>query len=765
LTPPETTLTATPPALGNVAEARFEFTSDRAATFQCKVDDGAATPCSSPFTTTVDEGSHLFEVVGVSITGVADATPATFTWDVDLTPPDTTISQAPPALDNSVDVTFEFAATELATFACALDGGTATPCTSPFAVTGLADGPHTLAITATDPAGNVEPAPATHAWTIDTSTPDTEIDTGPTGVVSATAATFTFSSPDAGAGASFACALDGGSFAPCTSPRALTNLAQGAHTFQVRVSDATGNTDPTPAQRTWTVDTVAPTVTITGGPTGPTNDNTPTFTFTTAGNPTAVTCRIGTGAFAACASSFTPAALADGAATFEVRAVDAAGNAGTATRAFTVDTVAPTVVITGGPTGPTSDTTPTFTFTTAGAPVTTECRIDASGFAPCTASFTPAALADGARTFEVRVVDAAGNSGAATRAFVIDTGAPTVTITGGPAGPTNDNTPTFTFTTAGSPTVTECRIGTAAFAACTSPFTPVTAVADGAATFEVRVADAAGNASSATRAFTVDTVPPTATITGGPTGPTNDTTPTFTFTTAGSPTVTQCRIGTAAFVACTGSYTPAALGQGATTFEVRVADAAGNASSATRAFTIDTVAPTATITGGPTGLTNDNTPTFTFTTSGAPTTTQCRIGLAAFVTCASPYTPAAVAEGARTFEVRVTDAAGNAASATRNFTVDTTPPTVNVTNGPTSSPGGNETFTFTREAGSTTRCRSYRFNQPGGAYTSCTSPVSWPMQPPPPGAVSAQWTFEVLATDAAGNMRSAFWNYSTFTIL
>ena len=93
LTPPETTLTATPPALGNVAEARFEFTSDRAATFQCKVDDGAALPCTSPFTTSVGEGSHRFEVVGVSIAGVPDATPATFTWDVDLTPPDTTTAR------------------------------------------------------------------------------------------------------------------------------------------------------------------------------------------------------------------------------------------------------------------------------------------------------------------------------------------------------------------------------------------------------------------------------------------------------------------------------------------------------------------------------------------------------------------------------------------------------------------------------------------------------------------------------------------------
>ncbi|HVK75487.1 MAG TPA: Ig-like domain-containing protein, partial [Kofleriaceae bacterium] len=682
LPPPDTMLTMTPAALGNVAEARFEFTAERGVGFVCKVDDEpAATPCASPFVRTVTEGTHTFEVAASSAAAVVDPTPATFTWQVDLTPPETTISQAPPLLDNSVDVTFEFSASEVATFACVVDGGAAAPCTSPFAVTGLLDGEHTVAITATDPAGNVEPAPASHTWTVDTSTPDTTIDTGPTGAVASAAATFTFSSPDAGAGASFACALDGEAFAACTSPHALAGLDEGAHTFEVRVSDATGNVDPTPARRTWTVDTIAPVVTITGGPAGPVNDPTPTFTFTTAGAPTVIECRIGGGAFAACTSPYTAAALPDGAATFEVRVADAAGNLGTATRAFVVDTVAPTVTITGGPAGPTSDPTPTFTFVADGGAVMTECRVGGGAFAACTSPFTAAALPDGAATFEVRVTDAAGNVGNATRSFTVDTGAPTVTITGGPTGPTSDSTPTFTFTTAGAPTVIECRVG-GAFAACTSPYTAAT-LPEGAATFEVRVADAAGNVGNATRSFTVDTVAPTVTVTGGPTGPTSDSTPTFTFTTAGAPTVIECRVGGGAFVACTSPFTPAALPEGAATFEVRVADAAGNVGNATRSFSVDTVAPTVTITGGPTGPTSDSTPTFTFTIAGAPTEIECRVGGGAFAACTSPFTPAALPDGAATFEVRVTDAAGNVGSATRSFTVDTVAPTVTITGGPT----------------------------------------------------------------------------------
>ncbi|HLO34183.1 MAG TPA: Ig-like domain-containing protein, partial [Anaerolineales bacterium] len=45
----------------------------------------------------------------------------------------------------------------------------------------------------------------------------------------------------------------------CSSPAAYSSLVNGPHTFQVRATDAVGNTDSTPASRTWTVDTIAPT--------------------------------------------------------------------------------------------------------------------------------------------------------------------------------------------------------------------------------------------------------------------------------------------------------------------------------------------------------------------------------------------------------------------------------------------------------------------------------------------------------------------------
>ena len=88
----------------------------------------------------------------------------------------------------------------------------------------------------------------------DTSPPDTSILLGPSGSVNDTTAVFTFTATESGS--TFACSLDGAPFGPC--PFSYSGLAQGPHTFSVRATDAAGNTDPTPAQRTWTVDTIAP---------------------------------------------------------------------------------------------------------------------------------------------------------------------------------------------------------------------------------------------------------------------------------------------------------------------------------------------------------------------------------------------------------------------------------------------------------------------------------------------------------------------------
>ena len=109
---------------------------------------------------------------------------------------------------------------------------------------------------ATDEAGNTDPSPAEREFTVDTTAPQTTITAGPTGLINEATPSFSFSSSEPGS--SFECRLDSGSFGACSSPYTAPTLTDGPHSFEVRATDEAGNTDPSPAEREFTVDTTAP---------------------------------------------------------------------------------------------------------------------------------------------------------------------------------------------------------------------------------------------------------------------------------------------------------------------------------------------------------------------------------------------------------------------------------------------------------------------------------------------------------------------------
>jgi hypothetical protein len=51
----------------------------------------------------------------------------------------------------------------------------------------------------------------------------------------------------------FKCKLDRKRFKPCSSPKRLKHLKKGKHVFQVVATDRVGNTDATPAKKTWKI--------------------------------------------------------------------------------------------------------------------------------------------------------------------------------------------------------------------------------------------------------------------------------------------------------------------------------------------------------------------------------------------------------------------------------------------------------------------------------------------------------------------------------
>ena len=154
---------------------------------------------------------------------------------------------------------------------------------------------------------------------------------------------------------------------------------------------------PTP---TPTPDAPAATPTITSAPASVAR--TATFEFTGGKR---FECRIDGGAWAECASPYSPAGLADGAHSFEVRQ----NGSEPARASFTLDTTAPAApAVIDGPDATVSEKRAKFEFT--GEPgAAFECRFDGGAFAPCTSPVSYDKLKLGKHTFEVRQTDVAGN--------------------------------------------------------------------------------------------------------------------------------------------------------------------------------------------------------------------------------------------------------------------------------------------------------------------------------------------------------------------
>jgi hypothetical protein len=162
-----------------------------------------------------------------------------------------------------------------------------------------------------------------------------------------------------------------------------------------------------------------------------TDDNTPTFGFSSPETGVTFECKIDAGAFAACPDgvTFTPSSpLADGSHTFQERAVQNGGNpalspelGGANSRAFTVDTTGPVITFTSGPAnGSTIDTASAAFGFSANEASTFVCKLDGGSFSTCHSPFTASSLAEGTHKVQVRGTDSLGNVGtAATRSFTV----------------------------------------------------------------------------------------------------------------------------------------------------------------------------------------------------------------------------------------------------------------------------------------------------------------------------------------------------------
>lgn len=113
----------------------------------------------------------------------------------------------------------------------------------------LSEGPHTLRVCVSGPAGSGQ---AEAQVVKDTVVPDTSIESGPAeGEQTGADVTFTFGSTESPVG--FGCSLDGKPVEACEQTATFAGLATGSHTLVVFAVDLAGNADPVPATRSFTV--------------------------------------------------------------------------------------------------------------------------------------------------------------------------------------------------------------------------------------------------------------------------------------------------------------------------------------------------------------------------------------------------------------------------------------------------------------------------------------------------------------------------------
>jgi CSLREA domain-containing protein len=182
LHPPISTITSGPANGSTIANASpsFGFSSIEAgATFQCRIQSSNIfTACSSPFNPgPLADGSYTFSERAIQSNatdpnlnaglGTDLGASNTRAFTVDTTGPTITFTSGPADGSSSTgtSASFGFSATEPATFVCSLDGATFASCSSPFTVSSLGVGSHTVQVRGTDAVGNIGPI-ASRSFTV-----------------------------------------------------------------------------------------------------------------------------------------------------------------------------------------------------------------------------------------------------------------------------------------------------------------------------------------------------------------------------------------------------------------------------------------------------------------------------------------------------------------------------------------------------------------------------------------------------------------------
>jgi hypothetical protein len=321
----------------------------------------------------------------------------------------------------------------------------------------------------------------------DTTAPIVSFSGGPSSRVASTTASFSLMKNDPVAG--FECNRDSAGWASCLSGVTYSSLSQGAHSLAIRGRDPSGNIGAT-VTRSWTVDTVAPVVSL-SGPTGIVFDSSASFAFG-ASEAATFQCALDGGPFSSCSGSRAYSGLSAGPHTFRVFANDGLQDGPVVSRSWTV--AAATVALDSTPAAVTRDSAPSFRFRSNDPGASFECSLGGEGghdWQPCTSPRSYPGLPEGHHTFEVR---AGEDDDPASFAFVVDRTPPGARIAGGPPSglPVTATTVTFALLSDENSATFECSFDGAPWSPCANPVV-LSGLTPGLHELDARASDAAGN--------------------------------------------------------------------------------------------------------------------------------------------------------------------------------------------------------------------------------------------------------------------------------
>jgi CARDB/FG-GAP-like repeat/Putative Ig domain len=400
-------------------------------------------------------------------------------------------------------------------------------------------------------------------------------------------------------------------------------------------------------------------------------------------------------------------------------AVDCAQNRTQAVFEFDIDTTAPVVNVATFPACSAGGVTPTFEATDTNLDLVMA-TLDGLPFVVGTV-----VSIQGPHLLEVTATDRAGNTSTSTVAFIVDTSAPVVVVSGVVE---NGFYATQVFPTV---SVTDSNLVESLLYVDGSPFVGGSAVAAGGShLLQVQATDCAGNTTTRSISFTVDLEPPLVTIGNVPACGNNVVIPKVIATD-----------GAVASITATLDGQPYILGtviaaEGAHLLSVVAIDSAGNAVERTAAFVIDMTAPGVVVSGVGDGAVTR------FAVAPVVTITDTNLTGNSVILNGSPFTAGTVidSEGQFVLSADATDCAGNNAGQTIAFAIDRTPPAI-VIERPVACGSPNVTLAATvndLHVGSTTAMLD-------GSPVALGTTVS----------AEGAHLFVVSATDGAGNSASA----------